>query len=73
MTPPVEQCVHHSGISKAIENLEDFRERQEGKEGVNQRIFERLDAIGARLNWVLGGIALLGFLLTLMATQIKLH
>lgn len=73
MTPPVEQCAAHSGIGKAIQTLEDFQERQEGTGGVNERIFDRLDKINAKLSWVLGGAVGIGVVVGLLVGQIKLH
>lgn len=73
MTPPIEQCAAHSGVAKGLETLEEFRERQEGRGGVNERIFERLDKINNKLSWITGAAFGIGFILGLLANQIKLH
>lgn len=73
MTPPIAECPAHSGLTKSIDSLEDFQKRQEGTDGVNQRIFDRLDKINAKLSWMLGGAFGIGFMVGILADKIKLH
>lgn len=73
MTPPTVECAAYSGVAKSIESLEDFQKRQEGTDGVNQRIFDRLDKINAKLSWMLGAAFGIGFVVGILADKIKLH
>ena len=59
--PCPQDCVAHSGFGAKIAQLEKFRENQEGKDGVNQRVWETLAKINQKQNWILGGVSFLGF------------
>ena len=59
--PCPEDCIAHSGIKEVTEALKSFQDRQEGTDGVNQRMWETYDKINSKQNWLLGGISLLSF------------
>lgn len=61
-----EMCLEHSANCEALDELKAFRDRQEGKDGINQRIFTKLDEVAQKQSWMLGGLAALCFLITLL-------
>jgi hypothetical protein len=61
-------CLDHSGNCADLENLKQFQDRQEGKQGVNERVFKTLDNINAKQSWILGGIAAWSIILIVLVT-----
>lgn len=68
------ECAKHSGVCDAIVNIKEalkdhkdnLREALDDQDKINVRMFERLDRINAKLSWLIGGVSVLGILLTLI-------
>jgi hypothetical protein len=61
-------CSEHSGTCSEIESLKSFQVRQEGTNGINQRLFDKLEHIAQKQTWILGGVAMLSFLIIVALT-----
>lgn len=64
------QCSKHSGVCEAINDLKDAKRDQDS---INIRIFNRLDEINSKLAWILGGVTVVGVLLTLFLGVLALY
>ena len=57
------ECSKHSGVCEAVA---DLKEAKKDQDSINIRIFDRLDRINAKLSWLIGGVSVLGILITLI-------
>lgn len=54
-----DKCNEHSGTCARVDELQRFQDRQEGTDGVNQRLFEKVDKVSGKLNLILGAVFVL--------------
>jgi hypothetical protein len=57
------ECSKHSGVCEAVA---DLKEAKKDQDSINIRIFDKLDRINAKLSWLIGGVSVLGILITLI-------
>ncbi|MFA5234454.1 MAG: hypothetical protein WC390_08660 [Sulfurimonas sp.] len=56
------ECSKHSGVCEAVA---DLKEAKKDQDKINVRIFDALEQINGKLAWLLGGVSVLGVIITL--------